>query len=77
MPTVLREGGFQVIIFTHDHAPMHVHVKHGAESVIIDLESLALRRVYMNDRKVNAALRLIRDNRDFLIAEWQRVAPIS
>ncbi len=76
MPTVLREGGFQVIIFTHDHALMHVHVKHGVESVIIDLESLAFRRVYMSDRNINAALRLIDDNRDFLIAEWQRIAPI-
>ena len=26
MPTVLRRDGFDVMIYTHDHAPAHVHV---------------------------------------------------
>jgi hypothetical protein len=76
MPTVLRESGFQVIILTHDYIPMHVHVKHGGESITIDLENLGLRQVYLSDRNIHKALRLVEDNRDFLIAEWRRIDPI-
>ena len=35
MPTVLRESGFSVKIYTEDHAPMHVHVRHQNREAVI------------------------------------------
>jgi len=41
MPTILRQGGFDVMIFTNDHPPAHVHLfKAGAEAVL-DLAPVA------------------------------------
>ena len=38
MPTVLREHGFKVRIYTKDHDPMHVHVERGDGVAAIFLE---------------------------------------
>lgn len=73
----MREWGFEVRILTRDHEPMHVHVKHGGESVVINIEDLKLRRVYMSDRLVKKALALVEEHREFLLAEWRRIDPIS
>ena len=40
MPTVLREAGFEVRIYTFDHPPPHVHVKRRGEEVRINLLTL-------------------------------------
>jgi len=37
MPTVLREGGFEVVIYTNDHPPTHVHVFNTDGEAIINL----------------------------------------
>ena len=37
MPTVLREDGFEVRIYTFDHPPPHVHVAKAGAIVRIDL----------------------------------------
>jgi len=37
MPTVLREEGFEVRIYTLDHPPPHVHVAKAGAIVRIDL----------------------------------------
>ena len=37
MPTVIREGGFEVRIYTFDHPPPHVHVAKAGAIVKIDL----------------------------------------
>lgn len=77
MPTVLRSQGFEVMIFTRDHEPIHVHVKHGGESVIINVEDLTMREVFMDRRLVRRALDLVENNREFLISEWWRISPMS
>jgi Domain of unknown function (DUF4160) len=43
MPTGLRQDGFDVMIYTDDHPPAHVHVFKAGEEIIIDLgdESVA------------------------------------
>ena len=37
MPTVLRDAGFEVRIYTLDHPPPHVHVAKAGAVVRIDL----------------------------------------
>jgi len=41
MPTVLREEGFEVRIYTLDHPPAHVHVAKAGAIVRIDLATHA------------------------------------
>ncbi len=42
MPTVVRNSGFRVVIYTNDHDPAHVHVlKDGTETRVL-LEPISL-----------------------------------
>jgi hypothetical protein len=78
MPTVLRQDGFDVVIYNRDHPPMHVHVfKAGAET-IINLGDAATKpsirdnyRMSKNNRR--KALRIVSENQEFLIQEWTRI----
>jgi hypothetical protein len=42
MPTILREGGFAVMIFTRDHPPAHVHVLKAGGAVKVSLLTLCV-----------------------------------
>lgn len=78
MPTVLIVNGFQVMIYTHDHEPEHVHVFKGGDEVIISLIDLSVRACYdMKVRDVRAAQQIVGENQEFLQAEWKRIDPIA
>lgn len=36
MPTVLRQNGFEFVIYLNDHEPMHVHVFYQGNEAIIN-----------------------------------------
>ena len=72
MPTVLRKSGFQIIIWTDDHPPMHVHDFKAEAELIVYLgdenTSATVRENYaMRRSNVRQALRLVAENQDFLI----------
>ena len=54
MPTVLREDGFEVRIYTFDHPPPHVHVAKAGAIVRIDLSTHAATEIVgtISDRDV-------------------------
>ena len=37
MPVVLRQDGFNFMIYVDDHEPMHTHVKKAGKELIINL----------------------------------------
>jgi hypothetical protein len=76
MPTVLRKDGFEILIYTHDHLPPHVHVFHSSEEVIILIETGAIRESWMSGRNERAALRLVEEEREFLLQRWHEIGPI-
>ena len=41
MPTVLRQDGFEFVIYTNDHEPMHVHAYKGDGEAKIELSPVA------------------------------------
>ncbi len=45
MPTVLREGGYQFIIFTSDHHPPHVHVRREGKLAKVLLKPVEFERI--------------------------------
>lgn len=78
MPTVLRESGFQVIIYTDDHLPMHVHVKYQGREALVNLgtetENVVLRENRgLNRNQLRRAIEIVEDNQLFLIAKWREI----
>ena len=75
MPTVLREGGFNFKINTHDHEPMHIHAWYQGREVIINFEgSVALRENNgLNRSELRQALSIVRRHRTFLQTCWREI----
>jgi hypothetical protein len=57
MPTVFREAGFEVRIYTLDHPPPHVHVWKAGAVVKIDLSTHEAVEIIggISDKEVNRA----------------------
>jgi Domain of unknown function (DUF4160) len=78
MPTVLRQDGFAVRIYTDDHEPMHVHVIKAESEVVINLGDRQtapwVRDNHgMSKRDERRALAIVGANRELLTAEWRRI----
>jgi hypothetical protein len=75
MPTVIREAGFEVRIYTFDHPPPHVHVWKAGAVVKIDLTQHEAIEIVgaISDKEVKRAERLVAKNAARLKREWARV----
>ena len=78
MPTVLRQGGFSVMVLTNDHIPAHVHVFKAGTEVIVNLgigtNGPQIREVKgMSKGNVRKAVRLIEESLVTLREEWERI----
>lgn len=79
MPTVLRVGGFEVMIFLpgREHGPAHVHVyKRGTEvSILLNTgeEEVAIRKVIrMSQRDAWRAVEIVTEHVEFLRDQWRK-----
>ena len=75
MPTVVREEGFEVRIYTLDHPPPHVPVWKAGAVVKIDLATHEAIEVVgeISDRDISRAERLVARNSARLRREWTRL----
>lgn len=75
MPTLIREEGFEVRIYTLDHPPPHVHVAKAGAIVKIDLSTQHAIEIVgaISDRDVKRAERLVARNAQFLQFEWEKL----
>ena len=75
MPTLIREAGFEVRIYTLDHPPPHVHVAKAGAMVKIDLSTCHAIEIVgaISDRDVRRAERLVARNARFLKSEWEKL----
>lgn len=78
MPTVLRENGFQVIIWTNDHLPIHVHIFKGDGELVVVLGNneadISIRNNYnMRGTDLRQALRLVNRNHRLLPEKWREI----
>jgi len=75
MPTVLREEGFEVRIYTLDHPPPHVHVAKAGAIVRINLATGTVTEIVgmISDRDVKRAERLVASYATRLKAEWTKI----
>ncbi len=75
MPTVLRVSGYQFVMFSSDHPPPHVHVRREGKLAKIGLEEPIeiIRTGGFNSGDQGKIIEIIRENRDFLLSEWNRL----
>ncbi len=75
MPTLIREDGFEVRIYTLDHPPPHVHVAKAGAIVKIDLATHQAIEILgaISDRDVKRAERLVARNAVFLKQQWEKL----
>ena len=75
MPTLIREAGFEVRIYTLDHPPPHVHVARAGAIVKIDLSTHHALEIVgaITDRDVRRAERLVARNAEVLMSEWEKL----
>jgi len=78
-PTLLnrKEYGYDVRLYTKDHAPAHVHVFAGMKEAKISLDPIDLLDNWgFNPREISKILNLIEEQADFLLQEWDNYHPI-
>lgn len=78
MSNVLFQDGFTIYIYENDHPPSHVHVFQGSKpgpEMEIELEFMSIVANYMKANDAKRAYKLVRENRDFLLLEWERIDP--
>lgn len=78
MPTILRFRGFNIMIFTLDHAPPHVHAYSAESQVSFWLNGprgpVSLRAKYALKLKDQRALEaFLNDNLDIVWKRWNEV----
>ena len=74
MPTVLRQDGFDVTIYTNDHRPPHVHVWKAGGEIVINLDPVEIARVEAMKRKDAAkAVEIVEEYRDDLLERWHEI----
>lgn len=77
MPTVLRQDGFAVMIYTHDHEPIHVHVFKGGGEVVIDVMKVEVREERgMKTKEIHKVQDIVALHQEFLLKEWKRIGPL-
>jgi hypothetical protein len=75
VPTLIREGGFAVRIYTLDHPPPHVHVAKAGAVVKIDLATCQVMEITgaISDPDVRKAELLVTRHAQFLNEEWTKI----
>jgi hypothetical protein len=73
MPTVLREAGLRIVIYTDDHPPPHVHIFGDGETKIALLRPEVVRIVGADRREARRALEIVREKRDYLLERWKGI----
>jgi hypothetical protein len=76
MPTILRSGSFQFIVFTSDHPPAHVHVRGSGHLAKIRLDPVTVERDGgFSAGELRRILDIVEQNQDQLLAEWDKYYP--
>lgn len=73
-PTILRQGGYQVVIFPNDHPPAHVHVRRSGNTARVRLEPVEiLHNQGFNIRELGQIVGIVKQHQAMLLLAWQRI----
>lgn len=75
MPTIIREGGYEIRIYTLDHPPPHVHVAKADAVLKIDLSTCQVIEIAgtISDRETKRAEGLVAKHAQLLKKEWTKI----
>lgn len=75
MPTIVRENGYEIRIYTLDHPPPHVHVAKAGAVLRIDLATCHVIEIVgtISDREVRRAEVLVTKHVQLLNDEWTKI----
>jgi len=75
VPTLVREQGFEIRIYTFDHPPPHVHVAKAGAIMKIDLSTHQVTEIVgsISDRDVRRAEQLVARHTRLLNEEWLKL----
>jgi hypothetical protein len=75
VPTLVREQGFEIRIYTFDHPPPHVHVAKAGAIMKIDLSTHHVTEIVgsISDRDVKRAEQLVARHARALKDEWVKL----
>jgi DNA-binding GntR family transcriptional regulator len=75
VPTLIRENGFEVRIYTFDHPPPHVHVAKAGAIMKIDLATHEVTEIVgaISDRDVKRAELLVAKHVQLLKEGWTKL----
>lgn len=75
MPTIVREDGYEIRIYTLDHPPPHVHVAKAGAVLKIDLATSHVVEIVgkISDREVKRAEGLVAKHAQLLNKEWTKI----
>ena len=77
MPTIFRQDGFRVVIYTDDHEPPQVYVLKGETEVKVDLGSIMILPTVIllrgKRRDATKALEIVTDHQTELLEAWRMI----
>ncbi len=74
MPTIHRQDGFAVMIYTDDHLLAHVHVWKAGGEVVVNLDDASIREVNdMGRRDVRQAVQIVEENQEPFRRRWREI----
>ncbi len=74
MPTILRQEGFDIRIWTNDYEPPHVHVFKDDGQAKVEIDSDEVVRVWnMRRPDVRRAETIVRDHRQEFLEAWRQI----
>ena len=75
MPTIVREDGYEIRIYTLDHPPPHVHVAKAGAILKIDLATCQVIEIVgtISDREAKRAESLVAKHAQLLKKEWTNI----
>jgi len=78
VPGVLRQDGFNFMIYTDDHEPMHTHVKKAGKEVVINLGDEKTKPYIRENKGMSLkdrrkALQIAGERQGDLIEKWREI----
>ena len=75
MPTIVREDGYEIRIYTLDHPPPHVHVAKVGAVLKVDLATSRVIEIVgtISDREAKRAEGLVARHAELLKREWRKI----
>lgn len=70
-PTVFRKGQYRFFFYSREEKRPHIHVGSAGKEAKVWLAPVVLEENHgYNSKEINEILKIVTENRDFLLLEW-------